>query len=190
MGKLIQAAAFALVTATASVAWSQATPDLYDNTGRAVGQFKGDSVIVLYSGQVVRIYTDADWDYTSARPVSSGLTWRYAPLYYPTPDCTSQAYIGTSLTAPAAQGAVTPTAGPPYSPPAYGTRFLFAPSKQGTQWIAYISQENPQFQQISVQSERQYDGSCAQKSYSNLWVTPVITQVGLEIYGVPPFYAR
>ena len=74
--------------------------------------------------------------------------------------------------------------------PAYGSHFLFAPSKLGYAWTAYVSGEEPTFQQVSVQSERQYDGSCALKSYPGLWVTPVITQVGLDIYGVPPFYAR
>jgi hypothetical protein len=190
MGKLIRATAFTLAAAATSVAWSQVEPDLVDSTGRPVGQYKGDSVIVLYSGQVVRIYTDAHWDYTQGRPISSGLTWKHVPLYYQTADCTSQAYIGTSPTAPIAQGAATPTAGAPYTSPAHGSHFLFAPSKLGTVWTAYISGENPTFQQVSMQSERQYDGSCAPKSYPGLWATPVFTQVGLEIYGVPPFYAR
>lgn len=193
MGRFIRAIAFISAAAATSVAWSQAEPDLYDSTGRAVGQYKGDSVIVLYGGQTVRIYTDAHWDYTQGRPISSGLTWKHVPLYYETPDCTGQAYIGTSPTAPtvpATQGGAAPTAGPPYTPPAYGSRFLFAPSKQGAEWIAYISEENPTYQQYSIQSERQYDGSCASKSYANLWATPVITQAGLEVYGVPPFYAR
>lgn len=190
MGRIFQATAFTLAAGITSVAWSQAQPDLVDSTGRAVGQYKGDSVTVLYGGQVVRIYTDADWNYSLGRPASSGLTWKHVPLYYQTPDCTSQAYIGTAPTAPIAQGAAAPASGAPYSSPAYGSHFLFAPSKIGTVWTAYISGENPTFQQVAIQSERQYDGSCAAKSYSNLWVTPVFTQVGLEIYGVPPFYVK
>lgn len=192
MGKFIQATAFAMVAATASVAWGQAEPDpdLVDNSGRAIGQYKGDSVIVLYGGQTVRIYTDAHWDYTQGRPISSGLTWKHVPLYYESQNCTGQALIGASPTAPVAQGAATSPAGAPYTPPSYGSRFHFAPSKQGNEWTAYISQENPTYQQYSVRSERQYDGSCAAKSYPSLWATPVITQVGLEIYGVPPFYVR
>jgi hypothetical protein len=190
MNKFIRATAVTLVAAATSVAWGQAEPDLYDSTGRQVGQYKGDSVLVLYGGQTVRIYTDAHWDYTQGRPVSSGLTWKYVPLYYESADCTGQALIGTSPTAPINQGTATSPTRAPYSSPAYGSRFLFAPSKQGNDWTAYISQENPTFQQYSVRSERQYDGSCSPRSYPNLWATPVITQTGLEIYGVPPFYAR
>lgn len=190
MGIFIRATAFTIAAVATSAAWGQAEPDLVDSTGRGIGQYKGDSVIVLYSGQTVRIYTDAHWDYTLGRPLSSGLTWRHIPLYYETSDCTGQAYIGTSPSAPAAQGAATSSSGAPYTSPPYGSRFHFAASRQGSEWIAYISQENPTYQQYSINSERQYDGSCAAKSYPNLWATPVVTQAGLEIYGVPPFYVR
>jgi hypothetical protein len=190
MEKVIRATAFTLVAAATSVAWGQATPDLVDSTGRQVGEYKGDSVLVLYSGQTVRIYTDSHWDYTQGRPVSSGLTWKHVPLYYETADCSGQALIGASPTAPANQGAAASATGAPYSSPAYGSHFFFAPSKQGNVWTAYISKENPEFLQYSVKSERQYDGTCAPKSYTTLWATPVITQTGLEIYGVPPFYVK
>ncbi|SNS93056.1 hypothetical protein SAMN06265795_109115 [Noviherbaspirillum humi] len=190
MKRFIRTTAFIMAAAATSTAWSQITPDLVDSTGREVGRFKGDSVTVLYSGQVVRIYVDAHWDYTQGRPLSSGLTWKHVPLYYATADCSGQAYMGTSPTAPVASGAAAPAAGAPYTQPAYGSHFLFAPSKVGTAWTAYISGENPTFQQVAIQSERQYDGSCAAKSYPNLWVTPVVTQTGLEIYGVPPFYVK
>lgn len=190
MGKLIQATVLTLAAGATPVVWGQATPDLYDSAGKPVGQYKGDSVVVAYSGQSVRIYTDAHWDYAQGRPTSSGLTWKHVPLYFETANCSGQGYIGAVLTAPTAQGTAVPTAGPPYTPPAYGSRFLFAPSKLGNVWTAYISQENPTYQQYSIQSERLYDGTCAAKSYPNLWATPVITQVGLDIYGVPPFYVR
>ncbi|TCS39348.1 hypothetical protein EDC30_101304 [Paucimonas lemoignei] len=190
MNKFIRATAFTMVAAATSAAWAQAQPDLVDSTGREIGQFKGDSVVVLYGGQTVRIYTDAHWDYTLRRPVSSGLTWRFVPLYYESANCTGQALIGASPTAPVSEGAASPAAAAPYSPPAHGSHFYFAPTKQGDAWTAYISDENPTFQQYAIRSERQYDGTCAQKSYSNLWATPVVTQTGLEIYGVPPFYVR
>lgn len=190
MKKYLPATAFSLVAIAALPAWSQATPDLYDSAGKAVGQYKGDSVVIPYNNQPVRIYTDAHWDYTQGRPVSSGLTWKHVPVYYGTPDCTGQAYIGTSPTAPTAQGAPTPATGPAYSPPAYGSQYLVAPSRQGTQWTAYISAPTPAYQQYPIQSERQYDGTCAQKTYPSLWATPVQTSVPLDTYGVPPFYAR
>lgn len=190
MGKYIQATAFIAIAATTSAVWGQAAPDLYDSTGKAVGQYKGDSVVISYNNQPVRIYTDAHWDYSQGRPVSSGLTWKHVPVYYGTPDCTGQAYIGTAPTAPTAQGSPTPSAGPPYTPPAYGSQYLVAPSRQGMQWTAYVSAQNPTYSQYPIQSERQYDGSCAAKSYSNLWTTPVQTTVPLSTYGVPPFYVR
>lgn len=190
MEKFIRATAFTLAAVSTSVAWAQAAPDLYDSTGKPVGQYKGDSVIITYNAQPVRIYTDAHWDYTQGSPVSSGLTWKYVPVYYGTPNCTGQAYIGTSPTAPTSQGAPAPSTAAPYSPPAYGSPYLVAPSKQGTQWTAYVSAQNPTYQQYPVQSERQYDGSCAPKSYPSLWTTPVQMAVPLDTYGVPPFYAR
>ena len=196
MGKIIRASAFSLAAAFTSVAWSQVVPDLIDNTGRSIGQYVGDSVLVLYSGQVVRIYLDPDWNYSTGGPASSGLSWRYVPVYYQSLDCSGQAYIGGSLTEPAlampltGQPAPTPGTVPAYSSPAYGSHFMFAPSKLNNAWIAYVSWENPNFVPAPMQSVRQWDGSCAQKSYPVVWVTPVITQVGLDIYGVPPFYAR
>jgi len=191
MEKCIQTTAFIAIVAAASAAWGQATPDLYDSTGKAVGQYKGDSVIISYNNQPVRIYTDAHWDYSQGRPVSSGLTWKHVPVYYATPDCTGQAYLGTSPTAPTGQGGQTQTTGPAYTAPAYGSQYLVAPSKQGTDWTAYVSAQNPTYsQQYPIQSERQYDGSCAAKSYPNIWVTPAQTTVPLATYGVPPFYAR
>ena len=77
MGKCIQTAAFIAITAATSAAWGQAAPqtapqDLYDSAGKAVGQYKGDSVVISYNNQPVRIYTDAHWDYSQGRPVSSG----------------------------------------------------------------------------------------------------------------------
>lgn len=190
MKKFIQSAVFALAAAATSVAWSQVVPDLVDSTGRSIGQYVGDSVLVLYGGQVVRIYTDAHYDYSTGHPISSGLTWKFVPIYYQTLDCTGQAYIGGSVTAPTPQGNPTPSPGPAYTSPAYGSHFLFAPVKVGDGWIAYISWENPNFVPTLIQSERRYDGSCAQHTYLNLFTTPVITQVGLEIYGTPPFYVR
>jgi len=142
MGKFRQAIAWSLAASAASLAWSQTEPDLYDSTGRAVGKFKGDSVVLTYDDVSVRVYTDTDWDYAQGRPLSSGLTWKHVPLYYETQDCTGQAYIGVSPTTPAAQGAATTSAGPPYTAPSYGSQYLFAPSKQGTDWTAYISQRN------------------------------------------------
>lgn len=202
MGKCIRATAFIAIAATTSVVWGQAaTPDLYDSTGKAVGQYKGDSVVISYNNQPVRIYTDAHWDYTQGRPVSSGLTWKYVPVYYGTANCSGQAYIGTAPNEPTAQGGnATPSAGPSspaqayggpsYSAPAYGSQYLVATSRQGTDWTAYVSAQNPTYSQYPVQSYRQYDGSCAAQSYSNLWVTPVQTTVPLSTYGTPPFYAR
>ncbi len=190
MGKLIQATAFTAMTATASLAWGQATPDLYDSTGKAVGQYKGDSVVISYNNQPVRIYTEGHWDYSQGRPVSSGLTWKHVPVYYATADCTGTAYIGTSPKAPAAQGAPAPTTGPDYSPPAYGSQYLVAPTKQGDVWTANVSAQNPTYTQVAIQSERLYDGTCAPKSYASLWVTPVGQAVPLATYGTPPFYAR
>ncbi len=198
MGKFIQASAVIAIAATASAAWGQAAPpqpptaaaDLYDSAGKAVGQYKGDSVIISYNNQPLRIYTDAHWDYAQGRPVSSGLTWKHVPVYYAPADCTGQAYIATAPTAPTAQGSPAPSAGPPYTPPAYGSQYLAAPSRQGTQWTAYVSAQNPTYTQYPIQSERQYDGSCAAKSYPGLWATPVQTTVPLDTYGVPPLYAR
>jgi hypothetical protein len=190
MRKLTQATVFALTTAATSVALAQTAPELIDSTGRSLGRYAGDSVLVLYGGQVVRIFTDAHWDYSTGRPASSGLTWKYVPIYYTSLDCTGQSYIGASLFAQTPQGATTPPAVTPYTSPAYGSHFLLAPFRIGNTWTAYISAENPTFQQVAIQSELQYGGSCAQKSYPTLWVTPVITQVGLDIYGVPPFYVR
>ncbi len=192
MGKLIQVTAFTAIAAAASAAWGQATPDLYDSAGKAIGQYKGDSVIIPYNSQPVRVYLDAHWDYGTAQPVSSGLTWKHVPLYYESADCTGQAYIGTAPTAPASSSPAptTPATGPAYSPPAYGSQHLVAPSRQGTQWTAYVSAPNPTYAQYAIQSERQHDGSCAAKSYANLWATPSQTTVSLDTYGVPPFYAR
>lgn len=191
MGKCIRATAFIAIAATTSAVWGQAaTPDLYDSTGKPVGQYKGDSVIIAYNNQPVRIYTDAHWDYSQGRPVSSGLTWKYVPVYYGTPDCTGQAYIGTAPNEPTAQGSTTPSTGPAYSAPAYGSQYLVATSKQGTTWTAYVSAQNPTYSQYPVQSYRQYDGSCGAKSYASLWVTPVQTTVPLATYGTPPFYTR
>lgn len=190
MRKFVQATALAALAAATSSAWSQATPDFLDSTGKAVGQYKGDSVIIAYNNQSVRIYTDAYWDYAQGRPVSSGLTWRYVPVYYGTSDCTGQAYIGTSPTAPTAQGNPAPSTGPAYTAPAYGSHYLFAPIHQGTQWTAYVSALNPTYSQVAIQSARQYDGSCAARSYTSLWVTAVQTTVSLDTYGVPPFYVK
>lgn len=192
MSRFIQASIVSALAATSLTAWGQAAPDLYDSTGKAVGAYKGDSVIISYNNQPVRIYTDAHWDYTQGRPTTSGLTWKHIPTYYTTADCTGQAYLGTSPRAPTAQGAPTaPAPGPDYSPPAYGTQYLAAPNRQGTQWTAYVSAQNPQYTQYPIQSERQWDGSCAQKSYPTLWATPATATVPLDTtYGVPPFYAR
>ncbi len=194
MGKFIQASAFLAVSATCAAAWGQATQstsDLYDSAGKTVGQYKGDSVVISYNNQPLRIYTDAHWDYSQGRPVSSGLTWKYVPVYYTTPDCSGQAYIGTAPTAPTAQGgSQTQGSGGPYSPPAYGSQYLAAPSKQGNEWTAYVSAQNPVYAQYQIQSERQYDGSCAPKAYANIWATPVQTAVPLNTYGAPPFYTK
>lgn len=193
MRNLRQAIAFAALAAAASTGWTQATPDLYDSTGKAVGQYKGDSVIIPYNeNQQLRIYLDAHWDYAAARPTSSGLNWKHVPLYYQSADCSGQAYIGTAPTAPTASGQnqTTPATGPAYSPPAYGTPYLVAPSRQGETWTAHISAENPTYTQYAIQSERQHDGACAAKSYPSLWATPVQTTVPLQNYGTPPFYAR
>lgn len=190
MGKLTRTTAFACFTAFTLPAWSQATHELIDSTGRSVGQFAGDSALVFYAGQVVRIYTDAHWDYAANRPLSSGLTWKFVPIYYEGPMCTGQAYIGGSPLVPVIPDAPTPPAGPPYTSPAYGSHFLFAPFRVGTNWTAYISQENPAFQQVSTQSQRQYSGSCLDRPNLTVWATPVVAQLGLEIYGVPPFYVR
>jgi hypothetical protein len=190
MGKCIQTAAFIAITAATSAVWGQATQDLYDSAGKAVGQYKGDSVIISYNNQPVRIYTDAHWDYSQGRPVSSGLTWKHVPVYYTTADCTGQAYIATAPTEPAAQGSPAPRTGPAYSAPAYGSQYLVAPSRQGTDWTANVSGQIPTYAQQSIQSERQYDGSCAPRSYANIWVTPVQEAVPLATYGVPPFYVR
>jgi len=189
MKKLAQATAI-LAFAASSAAWGQAAADLYDSTGKAVGQYKGDSVIISYNNQPLRIYTDAHWDYGQGRPVSSGLTWKHVPLYYVTADCTGQAYIGTAPTAPTAQGGAAPATGPAYSPPAYGAQYLVAPSRQGADWTAHLSAQNPTYSQVAVQSERQYDGSCGARSYGSLWATPVQTTVPLNTYGVPPLYVR
>lgn len=194
MGKFIQATAFAAIAAASTAVWSQqatTTPDLYDSTGRPVGQYKGDSVVLSYNNQPVRVYTDAHWDYSQGSPISSGLTWRHIPVYYGSPDCTGQAYIGTSPKAPMAQGGQTQqTTGPDYSPPAYGSQYLVATARQGNQWTAHVSAQNPSYAQTPIQSERQYDGTCAQKSYANVWTTPVQTTVPLDNYGTPPFYVR
>lgn len=190
MGKILQATAAVALAAATSAAWAQAAADLYDSAGKAVGQYKGDSVVIQYNNQPVRIYTDGHWDYSQGRPVSSGLTWKHVPVYYATADCTGQAYLPTAPTAPTAQGSPAPATGPAYSPPAYGSQYLVAPSRQGTDWTAHISAQNPQYSQVAVQSERQYDGSCAAKSYGSLWLTPVQTSVPLNTYGVPPLYVR
>ena len=190
MKKLIQATATVAFAVASSAAWAQAAADLYDSAGKAVGQYKGDSVIISYNNQPVRIYTDAHWDYSQGRPASSGLTWKHVPVYYGTADCTGQAYIATSPTAPTAQGGAAPAPGPAYSPPAYGSQYLVATSRQGADWTAHISAQNPQYAQTAIQSERQYDGSCGARSYGSLWVTPVQTAVPLNTYGVPPLYAR
>lgn len=192
MGTCIRATVFIAITAATSAVWAQtAQQDLYDSTGKPVGQYKGDSVIISYNSQPVRIYTDAHWDYSQGRPLSSGLTWKYVPVYYGTPDCTGQAYIGTSPNQPTAQGGSTAqNAAPPYSAPAYGSQYLVAASKQGTNWNAYVSAQNPTYSQYPIQSYRQYDGSCAPQSYSNLWATPVQTTAPLSTYGTPPFYVR
>ncbi|TCS38639.1 hypothetical protein EDC30_102378 [Paucimonas lemoignei] len=191
MGKLRYAGAFAVIAVAASSAWAQVTADLYDSTDKAVGQYKGDSVIIQYNNQPARIYLDQHYDYAANRPVSSGLTWKRVPVYYQSADCTGQAYIGTSPTAPTSGTQnQTPTTGPAYSPPAYGSRYLVAPYRQGNDWNAYVSNENPAYAQYQIQSERQYDGSCAARSYPNLWATPAQTSVPLNTYGTPPFYAR
>ena len=192
MGKCIQVTAFIAITAATSAVWGQATTsaDLYDSTGKPIGQYKGDSVVISYNNQPVRIYTDSHWDYGEGRPVSSGLTWKYVPVYYGTSDCTGQAYIGTAPTEPAAQGGTPSTTGPAYTAPAYGSQYLVATSKQGTDWTAYVSAQNPTYSQAPIQSYRQYNGSCAPKSYANIWVTPVQTTVPLATYGTPPFYVR
>jgi hypothetical protein len=43
------------------------------------------------------------------------------------------------LFGPTPQGATTPPALTPYTPPAYGSHFLFAPFRIGDAWTAYIS---------------------------------------------------
>ena len=184
MKQFIQASAFTVIAVTSSVAWGQAAPDLYDSTGKAIGQYKGDSVVIPYSNQTVRVYLDNHWDYGAGRPLSSGVTWKYVPVYYATPDCTGQAYIGS--------GAGTPAGTPPSTAtgPAYGSQYVVAPNKQGNQWTAYVSAANPTYTQYPLQSERQYDGSCAAKSQPSLWTTPVQTTVPLNTYGTPPFYIR
>lgn len=191
MGKLRRASAFAAIAVAASSAWGQAAADLYDSADKAVGQYKGDSVVLQYNNQPVRIYLDAHYDYAAGRPTSSGLTWKHAPVYYTSSDCTGQAYIGTSPTAPtSATQSQASTSGPGYSPPAYGSRYLVAPYRQGNDWNAYVSNQNPTYAQYAIQSERQYDGSCAAKSYPNLWAAPAQTSIPLNTYGTPPFYAR
>jgi hypothetical protein len=194
MGTCIRATAFIAIAAAASAAWGQAAQqDLYDSTGKPVGQYKGDSVIISYNSQPVRIYTDAHWDYSQGRPISSGLTWKYVPVYYSTTDCTGQAYIGTSPSQPIAQdsSSTAQNAVPPYSAPAYGSQYLVAASKQGANWTAYVSAQNPTYSQSQIQSYRKYDGSCVEQHYySGLWVTPVQTSVPLSTYGTPPLYVR
>lgn len=190
MGKLIQATVTTAFVAIAPLSWGQATPDLYDSAGKAVGQYKGDSVVISYNNQPVRIYTDAHWDYTQGKPVTSGLTWKFVAVYYATADCTGTAYLGTSPTAPTTQGTPAPTTGPSYSSPAYGSQYLIAPTKQGEVWTANVSAQNPTYSQVAITSERQYDGTCAAKTYATLWVTPVAQAVPLNTYGVPPFYVR
>lgn len=192
MRKLSQTIGLAALAAATSTVWAQATPDLYDSTGKAVGQYKGDSVIIPYNNAQVRLYLEAHWDYAATKPTSSGLNWKHVPLYYQTADCSGQAYIGTAPTAPtpSGQAPAAPATGPAYSPPAYGTPYLVATTQQGGQWTGHVSAENPTYTQYAIQSERQYDGSCAAKSYSNLWVTPVQTTVPLQNYGAPPFYVR
>ena len=147
-------------------------------------------MIIAYNNNPVRVYTDSHWDYSQGRPVSSGLTWKHIPVYYGTPNCTGQAYIGTAPTAPTPQGGGAQTTGPAYSPPAYGSQYLIATARQGTQWTAHVSTQNSTYAQTPIQSERQYDGSCAARTYSSLWTTPVQTTVPLDTYGTPPFYVR
>ncbi|HCY64804.1 MAG TPA: hypothetical protein DHV59_18675 [Oxalobacteraceae bacterium] len=191
MEKSRQAGIFAAMAMAASAAWGQATPDLYDSSGKAIGEYKGDSVVVQYNNQPVRVYLDAHYDYAAKRPLSSGLTWKHVPVYYQSANCTGQAYIGTAPTAPTSTTQnQTAAPGPEYSPPAYGSQYLVAPSRQGAQWTAYVSGQNPTYTQYAIQSERQYDGTCAAKAYPNLWVTPAQATVPLTNYGTPPFYAR
>lgn len=194
MRKLRRASLFTAFALAASTAWAQNAADLYDSTGKGVGIYKGDSVVLQYNNQPVRIYLDAHYDYTANRPLSSGLTWKHVPVYYQSSNCTGQAYIGTAPTAPTASTSGTQNqgtnAGPAYSPPAYGSQYLVASSRQGNQWTAYVSGQSPTYTQYAIQSERQYDGSCAARSYPNLWVTPVQSTVPLSNYGTPPFYAR
>jgi len=192
MGTYIRATAFIAIAVSASAAWGQATPDLYDSTGKAVGQYKGDSVIILRKGtDPVRIYTDAHWDYSSGgKPLSSGLTLKYVPIYYATPDCTGQPYISTSPTEPQAPGGPTPGTGPAYTSPAYGSQYLVATWKSGTNWYIFYSDKTPQYQQVNIFSQRQYDGTCYQRSYSNMWVTQAKDWEWLGTYGTPPFYVK
>lgn len=195
MEKLRRASVFAAMAVAASAAWAQTAADLYDSTGKAVGQYKGDSVVLQYNNQPVRIYLGAHYDYAAGRPLSSGLTWRPVPIYYQSSNCSGQAYIGTSPTAPASSTQnqtpnQTSATGPGYSSPAYGSHYLVAPSLQGTTWTAYVSAQDPTYTQYAIQSERQYDGSCAARSYPSLWATPAQATVPLTNYGTPPFYVR
>lgn len=188
MGTYIRATAFIAIAVSASAAWGQ---DLYDSTNKAVGKYAGDSVIISPAGKdPVRIYTDADWDYGNGNPVSSGLTWKYVPLYYTTPNCTGQGYIIASPTEPKAPGGPPPGTEPAYTPPAYGSQYLVATWKNGTNWYAFYSDKTPTYQKVNVLSQYQYNGSCVPKSYSNVWATQAKTWEWLGTYGTPPFYVK
>lgn len=189
MGTYIRATAFIAIAVSASAAWGQ--QDLYDSANKAVGKYTGDSIIISRNNEPVRIYTDADWDYSKGSPGSSGLTWKYVPLYSASPNCSPPYYISTSPTEPKAQGGPTPGTGAAYTPPAYGSQYLVATWKGGANWYAFYSAKNPNYQQVSIQSQYQYDGSCAQKYYPNMWVTPFLGDAEpLNIYGTPPFYVK
>ncbi|MFC7517176.1 hypothetical protein ACFQUU_19380 [Herbaspirillum sp. GCM10030257] len=145
---------------------SSAVPVLVDSTGKVVGRYVGNQVLVSYNGSVLPLMLGSISN-GSGYSISSGFTWQYSNVFYTSADCSGQAHLIMS---------------------AVGSRLTVSVAPQGNQTIAYFSNAQSPVS-MDVNSMRMPNGNCSSQQFTAPTV-PVNGTFSLDTYGIPPFYVQ
>jgi hypothetical protein len=169
----IQTCCFTLLATLASAGLAQ-SPVLTEASGRVIGRVgSGDTfgTVLIGTGNQTMILRVSREFPPNLR--SSGLIWSSYQINYTGPGCSGTAYFS-------------------YKGSVYGQRRLVVPSKQGTQWLAFVAAQNFVIvPEVTILSNL-YEGQCTNNASPRIENELVAVEYTFPLnrVGVPPFFIK